>query len=81
MNEQKKKPLPSTAAPKASQRHKDYHNSCNRPSEKTREQLGRILLALALQTPLSPKQQSVLWRAFEFKLRQYVGLRVCGVTP
>ena len=55
---------------------KSYHN-CSVES-RAKLQIGTILLAL--QRPLSDKQQRICWALFEARLRDYVELKLSGGT-
>ena len=79
MSLQKEKAAAPTAAQKDIQRNEVYRNTLSQSSGTAREHLGELLLAL--HAPLSLKRKQQLWRAFELKLRQYLDLRDCGVTP
>ena len=76
MTLKERKAAAPTAAPRHNRDNGVYHNLHRPSSEKAKEQLGDILLAL--HTPLERQQRGQLWRSFERQLHHYVDLRELG---
>jgi len=70
----KQKAVALTTASTTNQHNESYRNSVS--ASRAKLQIGTPLLAL--QAPLSQEQQRKHWQLFESKLRQYVGLKICG---
>jgi hypothetical protein len=63
-----------TAAPKNIRQNRSYCNSAT--LSKVKLQIGTLLLAL--QTPLTLKEEKICWTLFDLKLRRYVELKCAG---
>ena len=61
-------------APKYNRLSQSYQDSASTSREKL--QIGTLLLAL--QRPLSHKQQKICWVLFEALLRQYLDMKISG---
>jgi hypothetical protein len=78
MNKEKDKAATSAKAT-ASTNNLHTESYRNIPYE-SRAKLEIGTLLLALQSPLSQKQQKICWALFEARLRQYLDLRICEVA-
>lgn len=69
-------PVAKATAQNYNQLNGAYQSCAPKASENLKEKIGTLLLAL--QSPLSQKQQNICWTLFEAKLRHYVDLKISG---